>query len=76
MFIFFTVTLMIQICFCAIAILGPIICEPTNRIVKFSKKMFLNFKWNGLIAFFNESYLLLCFCTAINLYAFKDSWGP
>ena len=41
--------------------------EETNCLLKFAKKKLNAFIWNGLITFLNESYLLLCFCAAINI---------
>ena len=45
------------------------VCAPSNPIYKFAHRQNKAFKWNGLLAFFNESYLLLCFCSAYNILA-------
>ena len=46
-------------------------CGRGNRIIVNARKQHDAFIWNGLIAFFNESYLLLCFCAVFNVYAAK-----
>ena len=38
-----------------------------DKVLVFARKKLEKFKWNGLLLFFNESYLLLCFCSAINI---------
>ena len=64
-FIFFVINVIINILYWLI--IKSELFEKTNILFKFAKKQFNSFIWNGLITFLNESYLLLCFCAAINI---------
>ena len=44
-------------------------CCRGNKVIVRARTQHDAFIWNGLIAFFNESYLLLCFCAAFNVHA-------
>ena len=65
--ILFPVTLAIQlICY----MLSKLTCcGRGNKIIVNARKLHDAFIWNGLIAFFNESYILLCFCAVFNVHA-------
>ena len=63
-FVFFIVDLVIQLMF--LLIIQCKCCH--NKIITVSSEMHGRFKWNGAISSFNEVYLLLSFCVAINLH--------
>ena len=71
--IIFPIVILFQLVYFLIMALAC--CERTNSIVVFARNEHNKFKWNGLIAFFNESYLLLCFCAAFNLSSIRDENG-
>ena len=62
--IFFTLTLLMLVIFYAI-VKSDLLGEK-NKLLIIAKKQIRKFKWNGLLQFLNESYLLLCFSVAFN----------
>ena len=65
--ILFPATLLIQsICYLVTKLAC---CCRRNKIITTARAQHDAFIWNGLIAFFNESYILLCFCAVFNVHA-------
>ena len=62
--VFFVLNLILVVIF--YSIVKADILDKKNRLRVIAKKQIQRFKWNGLLQFLNESYLLLCFSVAFN----------
>lgn len=75
--VFFFISVCLYFCFSSYhGLLSWITCKP-GRAMKFTKEWTDKFKWNGLIQFFNETYLCLCIVVFFNRDAidFTKGWA-
>ena len=70
--IFFTINILVQLVLYLTVKL--VLCNKDSWFSKKARYQLDVFKWNGLLEFFNESYLLLSFCVAINFKALIDEF--